>query len=221
MIIFIYFFFYVHSFKDQNDELKLKVSKYEEIMKASLNDKTDIIEYLGNELRNKVDEANDLNDRLNMLNANHALSIESLNSEFKEKEKVFEDKIEFISNENMILKSKLSMVEDFISEKSTMDEKLKEYEEKVENLKKKNRDYVYEMEKKILMEKTQQRNEMIEKLAELANEFRNAFHQQMNQTTKKIIKENYSLNSDLQKLSSTTNKLLDENKALKEKVNRG
>ncbi|RNA04340.1 tetratricopeptide repeat 16 isoform X2 [Brachionus plicatilis] len=203
------------NFKAENEELKFKISKYEEIMKASLNDKTDIIEYLGNELQSKVDEINDLKDRFNMLSAKHKHSLENLNAEFNLKEKEFEEKIENLSNENIILNSKLSLVENFIKEKSILNEKLDQYEETIENLKKQNQDYVYEMEKKILIEKTQQRNEMIEKLADLANEFRNAFHQQMNHTTKKIIKENYSLNSDLQKLSSTTNKLLDENKTLK------
>lgn len=187
-------------------------------MKASLNDKTDIIEYLGSELKSKVDEINDLQDRINMLTLTHRQSMESLISKFKEKEKTFEENIEKLSSDNIILNSKLSMVENFIKEKTLFDDKLKEYEEQIQSLKNQNQIYIYEMEKKMLIEKTQQRNEMVEKLGELANEFRNAFHQQMNQTTKKIIKENYSLNSDLQKLSSTTNKLIDENKTLKEMV---
>ena len=153
-----------------------------------------------------------------MLTVTHRQSMESMISEFREKEIKFEENIEKLSGDNIILNSKLSMVENFIKEKTQVDDKLKEYEELVQSLKNQNQIYIYEMEKKMLIEKTQQRNEMIEKLGELANEFRNAFHQQMNQTTKKIIKENYSLNSDLQKLSSTTNKLLDENKTLKEIV---
>ncbi|CAF0999468.1 unnamed protein product [Brachionus calyciflorus] len=202
--------------KEENESLKGVLSKYEDTMKASLNDKKDIIEYLGRELQNKVDEINDLKDRFNYLTTMNKNTRINLETEIKEKERTFEEKIEKLNNENLILSSKLSMVDNFIKEKTLLDKKLNEQMETIENLKKQNEENVYELEKSFLIEKTKLRSEMIEKLNELANEFRNAFHQQMNNTTKKIIKENYSLNLDLKKLAQTADKLLNENQNLKE-----
>jgi hypothetical protein len=126
--------------------------------------------------------------------------------------------LEKLKNENLLLVTKRNTVEDYIKEKSNLEEKLLAYEKKIEQINEAHRHSLYELEKQSLIEKNKLRVEMIERLNDLANEFRNAFHQQMNNTTKKIIKENYSLNLDLKKLTATVSGLLDENETLKEQV---
>lgn len=202
-----------------NDQLKSLASKYDDTLKYSLSDKKDIIEYLTQELDTKVEEILDLKDRFTHLNLTKISCKTQLEAKLREQEKLNAEKLEKLESANLLLESKLSIVENYIKDKENLDKKLNDYAEEVENLKEENQEKIYQLEKLNLIEKNKLRNEMIEKLNELANEFRNAFHQQMNNTTKKIIKENYSLNIDLKKMSETTNKLLNENEILKENVN--
>ena len=74
---------------------------------------------------------------------------------------------------------KLSNIQNFIKEKAELEAKLKEHVNKIEILKEENQKHIYELEKSNLVEKKRLKNEMMEKLNDLAKEFRNAFHQQI------------------------------------------
>ena len=130
-------------------------------------------------------------------------------------------------------------MQDFIKVKSDMEANLKENMETIQMLKDENKKNEYELEKQNLIEKKKLHKEMFEYLDIMAKEFRNAFHQQirylkiflqenrveiklivnnLSETTRKIIRENYVLNSKIKKITDTTNVLLNENEKLKEIV---
>ncbi len=82
---------------------------------------------------------------------------------------------------------KLSNVQNFIKEKAELETKLNEHLKKIENLKEENQKNIYELEKSNLVEKKRLKSEMMEKLNDLAKEFRNAFHQQIRFSLKVFI----------------------------------
>lgn len=59
---------------------------------------------------------------------------------------------------------------------------------------------------------------MIVKVSQVAAEFRRVSNKQMADTTKRTIKENVSINNQLQKMSKKVTELVDENDKEKEKV---
>ena len=99
-----------------------------------------------------------------------------------------------------------------------MEEKFIQYENIIADLKVCNDKNVSNLERSNLVDKKKLKNEMMDKLNELAREFRKAFHQQITDTTKNAMRENFILTSDLKKLSATTEKLLNQNENLRETV---
>lgn len=59
---------------------------------------------------------------------------------------------------------------------------------------------------------------MIVKVSQVAAEFRRVSNKQMADTTKRTIKENVSINSQLQKMSKKVTELIEDNSKEKEKV---
>lgn len=80
----------------------------------------------------------------------------------------------------------MSNVQDFIKEKIELESQQKEHLKIIESLKEENQQNIYNLEKSNLIEKKKLKKEMIEKLNDLAKEFRNAFHQQIRLVFKKI-----------------------------------
>ncbi len=61
---------------------------------------------------------------------------------------------------------------------------------------------------------------MIVKVSQVAAEFRRVSNKQMADTTKRTIKENVSINAQLQKMSDKVVELLEDNDSAKTKVNK-
>lgn len=91
--------------------------------------------------------------------------------------------------------------------KNTLEEKEKEYKE-----------VIHTMERKILQDKNVMKKEMLQKVNEAVANFRRVADQQMAETTKRAIRENMAITSQLKKMSTRTMDLLSENEAYKSKV---
>ena len=110
-------------------------------------------------------------------------------------------------------------MEQFFNDKAVLEKKLTEAANEIHHLKEQNDKNAFDLEKAFLVEKVKLKEEMMDKLNELAKEFRAVFYQHMGEYTKKVMRQNYLLNLSCQKLSATTDRLSNENKALKETVN--
>lgn len=67
------------------------------------------------------------------------------------------------------------------------------------------------MERKILQDKNNMKKEMLQKVNEAVANFRRVADQQMAETTKRAIRENMAISSQLKKMSSRTMELLSDN----------
>ena len=110
-------------------------------------------------------------------------------------------------------------MDEFFNDKAVLEKKLTENKNEIHHLKEQNQKNTCDLEKAFLVEKVKLKEEMLDKLNELAKEFRAVFYQHMGEYTKKVMRQNYLLNLSCQKLSATTDRLSNENKALKQTVN--
>ena len=114
--------------------------------------------------------------------------------------------------------SKSKLVEAFLNEKSSMEQKITDLNNQIIEIKMLNEQNIQLLEKQFLVDKNKLKNQMIEKLNEIANEFRKALYEKIDNTTKKVIGENFLLNTQIKKIAKRIEKLLKENESLKEAV---
>ena len=112
------------------------------------------------------------------------------------------------------------MVEAYLKEKDSLEITIADLQAQIVQLRKDNDDNAYQLEKQHLVEKNKLKNQMIEKLNEIASEFRNALFEKIDITTKKVMRENFLLNSHNKLITDQINKLIRENEYLKETVNK-
>lgn len=188
---------------------------YEKSHSESLNDHKDIIEHLRRELAKTRDDLetkeSDLSD-LNLLKSN---SIEQLKSEFTQRENSLLSELTQLKEDNSYLKSKLDAVQVYMREKVELETRMSELRSEMEEMRELHVQDVRSLEKKSLFEKDKLRNEMFERLNELAYTIRVDNYKQMSENSWRAANETRAVNRDLTRLSS---QLADENRVLKEKI---
>ncbi|KAJ3027247.1 hypothetical protein HDV00_011336 [Rhizophlyctis rosea] len=115
-------------------------------------------------------------------------------------------------------KAELADLKKFAEDKVRME---KELDDLKKELKAKERDYketIYNLERKVLHDKNQMKKEMLSKVNEAVASFRRVADQQMAETTKRAIRENMAITSQLKKMSQKTIDIIAENDALKDQV---
>ena len=114
--------------------------------------------------------------------------------------------------------SKSKTVEAFLNQKDEMERRITDLNKEIIEMKKLNDKNIQMIEKNFLVEKNKLKNQMIEKLNEIANEFRKALYEKIDNTTKKVIGENFLLNNKIKTITKQIEKLIQENESLKESV---
>lgn len=116
--------------------------------------------------------------------------------------------------------AKLTALEEFESQKEKLSADLADLQHQLETLKADHKVDKAEIEKKVIIDKDRLKKEMVVKVSQVAAEFRRVSNKQMADTTKRTIKENVSINNQLQKMSEKVVDLVDENDVSKMKVSR-
>ncbi|KAG9477680.1 hypothetical protein GDO78_012929 [Eleutherodactylus coqui] len=93
---------------------------------------------------------------------------------------------------------------------AALEETLREQEEE-------HRNTMYKLEKKAVLDKDRLKKEMVQKVNTVAGEFRKVSKTQMAETTKRAIRENVAISSQLAKMSEKSLELIQENDELKER----
>ena len=106
-------------------------------------------------------------------------------------------------------------MKEHFEQKERIEKKLANHENELRNLKKNYESEIYELEKKVLIDKCKLKEEMMQKLNKLGSQLQNIFNQKISETTKQTIQENNRLNVELNKLTCTTNELFEKNNFLK------
>ncbi|KAI3390080.1 hypothetical protein SNEBB_005016, partial [Seison nebaliae] len=124
-----------------------------------------------------------------------------------------------LTNEKLDLQGKLADLEEFRMKKDQMIQKQQELEEMIEELKGEHSKQIYDLEKKEVIDKDRLKRKMLQRVHSVAADFRRVSNKRMADTTKRTIRENVSINSQLHKVSNSITSLMKENDGLKAKVN--
>ena len=197
----------------ENDLLGKAQSKFN-------HDKQDIVEFLNVKvgqheklialLEEKVKKLEEENKNLEYRSQHE---IDSLKSSSK-------NEIENLTNQCSRYKAELTELTSFAAVKSDMEKKIIMYEDLTQKKETEHRGNLHNLERKILQNKNEIKREMITKVNEAVATFRRVADQQMAETTKRALRENVSITSQLKKMSSKTVDLIQDNKTLSEKVSK-
>lgn len=193
------------------DELEVLRGAFESQKKYEIKNKEDIIAWLEGKLNRSEDESNDLKDQLIGLEQTLESEKERLNGQLQQLKTEYQEKNDKLSAELTLTTGKLNALEEFRVQQDELNKKFAELEA---TLKQKDVDHdkeIYDLERKAVIEKDRLKKEMVNRVNNVAAEFRKVSNKQMAETTKRTIRENVSIQAQLQKMSDKTMELIKEN----------
>lgn len=179
------------------------------------NNKKEIVAFLKRTLNQKVDEITDLNDQLQSLEVAKDMEKDAFEAQLAQVRHEFQEIKDQLTTENIALGIKLSSLEEFRLQKEELTEKYLALEEQLHRQEGEYKEYVYNLEKKSVLDKDRLRKEIIQRVNLVATEFRKMATNQMWETTRRAILENNSVTLQLNKVSKHGVQLLQENEQLK------
>ncbi|XP_066287380.1 cilia- and flagella-associated protein 157-like [Branchiostoma lanceolatum] len=189
--------------EDANKEFK---DQYDQMSK----DKHDIVTFLKRTLQERIDEVADLTDRLSALQQDKDQEKEAYEETIKSMKAEFQETKDNLSTENMNLQRALAGLEEFKIQREELMRKFANLEEDSRKLQEEHQEQMYKLERKAVVDKDRLKKEMVLKVNQVAAEFRKVSNKQMADTTKRTIRENASINSQLTKMSDKTMDMLQE-----------
>ncbi|KAI8917144.1 hypothetical protein DFJ77DRAFT_335308 [Powellomyces hirtus] len=128
--------------------------------------------------------------------------------------------IDSLQNQCAVYKTQLSDLHTFAARKDELEQQLKYLKGQLEAKERQFKETIHNIERKVLQDKNMLKREMLQKVNEAVTNFQRVADQQMAETTKRAIRENMMITSQLKKMSGKTMELIGENDSLKEKVAR-
>ncbi|XP_034351203.2 cilia- and flagella-associated protein 157 isoform X1 [Arvicanthis niloticus] len=197
------------------DELAVQEKLFRQEFEQLANNKKEIVAFLKRTLNQRVDEITDLNDQLQSLQVAKEMEKDAFEAQLAQVRHEFQETKDQLTTENIALGVKLSSLEEFRLQKEELTEKYMALEEQLRRQEGEYKDYVYNLEKKSVLDKDRLRKEIIQRVNLVATEFRKVATNQMWETTRRAILENNNVTLQLTKVSQQGVQLLQENEQLK------
>ncbi|TPX67927.1 hypothetical protein SpCBS45565_g03453 [Spizellomyces sp. 'palustris'] len=185
--------------------------------KAS-HDKQDIVEFLNIKVGEHEKHISDLEEKVVQMDQ------EKKDLEAKAKAGVEQavgaahKEIEGLQSQVAVYKAQLHDLNTFAARKDELEQQLKSLKTQLEAKERSYKETIHNIERKVLQDKNSVKKEMLQKVNEAVASFRRVADQQMAETTKRAIRENMAITSQLKKMSAKTIELIAENDSLKQKV---
>ncbi|XP_043272431.1 cilia- and flagella-associated protein 157 isoform X2 [Venturia canescens] len=181
----------------RNEHLEAQVDTLKNKLKELEEDRSDVVAHLRRILQQRTEEAHELNDRL--------LAMEELRKDeqvaFKKKEDAMQ--LEYntmetnLSAEVKLAAGKLSSLEDWRLARTDLMRKFEIQEEQMAEQEKRHKETLYKAEKSLVIGKAKMQKEMEERLNALAQNFRQATNLRIADATHRAVRENITLNLEL------------------------
>nr|KAF6483658.1 cilia and flagella associated protein 157 [Rousettus aegyptiacus] len=197
------------------DELAVQEKLFRQEFEQLANNKKEIVAFLKRTLNQRVDEITDLNEQLQSLQLAKEVEKDAFEAQLAQVRHEFQETKDQLTTENIILGGKLAALEEFRLQKEELTEKFTSLEDQLRKQESEYKDYVYNLEKKSVLDKDRLKKEIIQRVNLVATEFRKVTTSQMWDTTKRAILENNSMSLQLSKVSQHGMQLLQENEQLK------
>ncbi|KAL1785831.1 cilia-and flagella-associated 157 [Sigmodon hispidus] len=197
------------------DELAVQEKLFRQEFEQLANNKKEIVAFLKRTLNQRVDEITDLNDQLQSLQLAKEMEKDAFEAQLAQVRHEFQETKDQLTTENIALGGKLAALEEFRLQKEELTDKYLVLEEQLRKQEGEYKDYVYNLEKKSVLDKDRLRKEIIQRVNLVATEFRKVATNQMWETTRRAILENNNVTLQLSWVSQQGVQLLQENEQLK------
>lgn len=135
-------------------------------------------------------------------------------TEWENKYKMMHDNL---SSEIKLLTGKLNSMEEFRLQRDDLMAKFDTQEQEIKEQAKKHKAILYEMERKVILDKERMRKDVENKLLELSTEFTKTSDLRVAASTQRLVRENIALNNDMDRMMFTLDQLQKENEEMKKK----
>lgn len=186
-----------------NGEFRKKEDEAEEELKV-------ITKYWKREYSTLKHEKSDLLDRLKGLQQTKDKEKDSYENELQKLRTEFQETKDNLTSEKMKLEGKVAALEEFRVQKEDIMAKMARLEQDLVDQDKAKQEEIYNLEKKQVKDKDRLKKEMVQRVNQVAAEFRKVSNKQMAETTKRTIRENVSINAQLAKMSDKTMELIQD-----------
>ncbi|CAF2075117.1 unnamed protein product [Rotaria magnacalcarata] len=185
---------------------------YGDQFESLFKDKRDISSYLKKQLDLRNEQVFDLNDRLTDLQQAKDYEKDLFEKKIQNLKEQYDLEIQNLGNENMLLKTRLVALEEFEYQRQTMEKTIDELKSLILKKEDAYKKALYHMEIALMFFKDRLKKEAIEYLNDLAIEFHHNAKNQLSNTIKRALHENFYLNNQFDYLSNQLEKIIEINK---------
>nr|XP_056716151.1 cilia- and flagella-associated protein 157 [Euleptes europaea] len=198
------------------DELQVSEDLFRLEYDKIVRDNKEIVAFLKKTLNQRVDEIADLSEQLQNLQLAKDTEKDAFETQLVQLRHEFQETKDQLTSENMVLSGKLASLEEFRVQKDELMGRFADLEEQLKKQEADHKEYIYNLEKKAVVDKERLKKEMLYRVNLVATEFRKVSNSQMAETTKRAIRENSTISLQLTKVTDQSLQLMQENERLKE-----
>lgn len=200
------------------DEYEVRLDELQKAYNKLDEDRADIIAYLKKTLAVKNEENNELKEKVRGLEEIREIENSRFDETTKQLEKDFMIMKEQLTSENKLLAGKLNTLEEFRAIRDDLMRKFENQEKEFEEQEMKYKRLIYNTEKKFIISKDNLKKEMEARLLQLAQDFQDATELRVAASTHRVIRENITINNELESILASQRKLAQQNENFKESM---
>ncbi|XP_054853160.1 cilia- and flagella-associated protein 157 [Eublepharis macularius] len=197
------------------DEMQVSEDLFRKEYDKIVRDNKEIVAFLKKTLNQRVDEIAELTVQLQNLQIAKDTEKDAFEAQLVQLRHEFQETKDQLTLENMTLSGKLASLEEFRVQKDEIMGKFADLEDQLKKQEADHKEYVYNLEKKAVLDKERLKKEMLHRVNVVASEFRKVSDSQMAETTKRAIRENAIISLQLTKITDQSLQLIQENDRLK------
>jgi len=205
----------ISRYQEKCDKLEIRNKEVESNFEQQASDKKEIVNFLKKQLKERSDEIADLQEKQIGLQQAKDIEKDKYELELTTIKAQMQEVKDQLQSENMVLGGKLASLEEFRVQKEDLLNKFAEMEELLKSQEVEHKEQIYQLERKAVVDKDRLKKEMILRVNTVAAEFRKVSNKQMADTTKRAIRENVLINTQLSKMSDKTMDMITENDDMK------
>ncbi|XP_039442827.1 cilia- and flagella-associated protein 157 [Culex pipiens pallens] len=186
--------------EERNEELESKLKQIE-------NDRADVTAFLDRTLQEKLAVIIELEDKLSELSKVRDQENEECQKKVVSMDAKYKAMHEQLTSEIKLLTGKLNSMEEFRQQRDELMAKFDAQDTELKEQNKRHKTTLYEMERKVILDKDRLRKDVENKLLQLSTEFTKSSEIRVAAHTQRLVRENIALNNEMDRMIFTLERL--------------
>lgn len=186
--------------EERNEELESKLKQIEE-------DRADVTAFLDRTLQEKLAVIIELEDKLSELSKVRDQENEECQKQIVSLDVKYKAMHEQLTSEIQLLTGKLNSMEEFRIQRDELMAKFDAQDTELKEQNKRHKTTLYEMERKVILDKDRLRKDVENKLLQLSTEFTKSSEIRVAAHTQRLVRENIALNNEMDRMIFTQERL--------------